>query len=358
MRQALALVFAGLTLLWAQALQAVEVKDLDKAQVKVSSRSNASLNQGMKAGLTQVLMKNSGGLAQLDEPLLKSRLAAPRALISQYGYTDVDGQLWLEMSFDHKQILALLRQSNQPIWAAQRPLTLMWMVDEQSEEQTILSDTLDSEFRDQLLEQAQQVGMPMLLPLMDLDDAMTVAANDVKGQFIDPVATASARYRSDFFAMASVQSSLDGVFYQLQLYPKNSNTQGFVRPVLNLQDQALDADAALAAMMSAISGYYVDRYAVVSTGESDTVSLSFAPIKDLTKLVELERYLSSLPSVKSLLMSNYQGEVAQFDVALFGQLAELEQQLSLDSRISPVEASDTPSDDLQPKQELNFWWQP
>lgn len=61
-------------------------------------------------------------------------------MIRQFGYDEIDGKLFLKVNFDHKRILALLRAAELPVWGKQRPLTLIWLVEEGNDERQIIND--------------------------------------------------------------------------------------------------------------------------------------------------------------------------------------------------------------------------
>ncbi len=335
--------------LWMPTAYAVQVRDLDKTSVSVNSRSQAELNAALKQGFQQIILKNSGSLEALKDPLISSRANAPRSLVRQFGYQDLNGQLMVNMSFDITQIEALLRQAQQPVWGAQRPLTLIWLLDEDEQGlQSIVADSSTSQASQELLSRSDTAGLPILLPLMDLDDSIAIGANDIKGQFADAVANASQRYQTDFFAMASVQSFAGGITYQLSLYPKQVSASGFVQSVLQIQQEASDKQQAIAQMMDAITAFYVSRYAVAGEASAGQVLLSFANVSQLASMVELEKYLQSLALTKGLTMNSMENGQITYRVDLFGSTQELQQQLSLDGRL---QQQDAPSN-LQPSFEL------
>ena len=52
--------------------------------------------------------------------------------------------------------------------------------------------------------QTQAMGLPVSLPLMDLDDNMAVTATDVWGRFADPVLKASQRYGAEMVVLGKL----------------------------------------------------------------------------------------------------------------------------------------------------------
>ncbi|ASJ96917.1 DUF2066 domain-containing protein [Shewanella marisflavi] len=312
---------------------AVEVAELDKSAVKVADRSQQEKNQALKQAMQDVVLKNTGNREALDAPLVQQAIAEPTAYIRQFGYQEREGQQYLQASFDHTKIINLLRQAQLPVWGKQRPLTLLWLAQENDGQRELLNDSSLSENRASIADFSQARGLPMMLPIMDLDDSMAISVNDVRGMFADQVAKASQRYHSDYFAMVSLDSTPDGQFsYNLTLYPASSE-QPLFNPLVTQTAQVADVDAALSAIFEAISQYYVERYAIADSGEANTTQVTFIDITDRQQLLDIESYLRQLSAVKSVSLTRLQGITAEFSLQLFGSEEDLYRLISLEPRI-------------------------
>ncbi|MFQ6372372.1 DUF2066 domain-containing protein [Shewanella sp. YIC-542] len=334
MRKILLQLMMGFGLLTASAANGVEVAQLDQAVVNVDSRTDAQRDAAIREALTSVLLKNSGARSVLNNAMIAECLSQASAMVSQFGYFSEQGQLKLRAQFDHDKIVRLLRAAGEPVWGRQRPLTVFWLAADIDNQPQIVADSVTSDIRQLFSHISEQRGMPLLFPLMDLDDLQTVNVNDVRGQFASPVAQASARYQADYFALASMQSSADGIYYQIALY--NSSTvpeQAFMRPLLSEQNTVASQHDAVAAMMLALSEYFVSRYAVADSGASQQTVVNFAGVNQ-QQLVEIEGFLKQLTAVKSFAIRQLQGNRVSYQLQLFGSVAELKNLLGLESRIS------------------------
>ncbi|WP_100143728.1 DUF2066 domain-containing protein [Shewanella carassii] len=317
--------------------QAVEVKRLDEATVAVESRTSAEKSKGLKKALEDVVLKNSGSRSALENPEIQAKLANVDTLVSQFGYLDTEEGLKLKASFDHGKIINMLREAGLPVWGKQRPLTLVWLSTDINNEKVILSDDSSAAERKAFANASMERGVPLMFPLMDLDDLMRVNVNDVRGLFADTVAGASGRYQADFFAMGSLEQNGSEFNYQLQLYPKTDVSQSLGQPLLSRRGQAASKDDAVAEMILSLSDYFVSRYAIADSGDVLQSKVRFTGINQMKQLVEIEAFLNQLSAVRGASLSTLQGDSATFSVQLFGSVEDLKNLLRLEPRLSLAE---------------------
>lgn len=316
-------------------VNAVEVRKLDEANVPVSSRAVAERDKALKNALEQVIIKNTGSARSLDNSVIQSQLNHPDALLSQYGYVEQNGQLLLTASFEHRRIVALLRQAQLPVWGTQRPLTLFWVAMPSEGDTIILSDSATLAERKQFSDFSDARGIPVLLPILDLDELMGINPNDIKGMFADIVASVSGRYQADFLALVAIDTAANQVKYRLNLYTK-ATIDSLTPPLFSFNGTAENSTQAVQAMMAALGEYYFTKYAIADTGTQLGASVTFVNIQKMAQLVEVEKYLKQLSAIKNATLTHIQGQTATFSLDLFGSETDLERLLSLEPRISVV----------------------
>uniref|UniRef100_Q0HW60 DUF2066 domain-containing protein n=1 Tax=Shewanella sp. (strain MR-7) TaxID=60481 RepID=Q0HW60_SHESR len=315
-------------------LQAVEVSKLDEADVPVTSRSVPERNKALKAALEKVIIKNTGTARSLDNGVIQLQLANPDALLSQYGYVEQNGQLLLKANFEHRRIITLLRQAQLPVWGIQRPLTLFWVAMPSEGDTILLGDSSTLDERQAFNTFSDERGIPVLLPILDLDELMGINPNDVKGMFADIVSSVSGRYQADFLALVAIEPAGNQVRYRLNLYTKA--TIDSLTPLFSFNGTAENSAQAITAMMAALGDYYFTKYAIADSGEQVGASVTFVNIDKMAQLVEVEKYLKQLSAVKNATLSRIQGNTATFSLDLFGSQTDFERLLSLEPRISVV----------------------
>lgn len=326
--------------LFCQPISAVEIGQLDEATIAVQSRSSAEKSDALKQALASVFVKNSGSPSVVMHPTVKEKIDSPEVLLIQYGYVMVDDQLSLKASFDHQRVINTLRQADLPVWGAQRPLTLVWLTYNKEADIQILSDSSNDELRANLMQDANNKGIPLMLPVMDLDDVMAISVTDIKGMFIDVISNASNRYDSDYFAVADIGLTGNSASYQLALYDKKI-TSGIREPLVLHRGDAIDAQEAAKQMVSLLADYHISQYAIASTGDSAEVNVSFVGINTMQKLVDLEKYLKQLSAVKGVVLSQYQQDTATYHLSLFSGIEDLQRLLDIDNRLSRIDSMGT-----------------
>ncbi|MCU8070376.1 DUF2066 domain-containing protein [Shewanella sp. SM32] len=316
-------------------VNAVEVSKLDEANVPVSSRAVAERDKALKSALEQVIIKNTGTARSLDNSLIQSQLSNPDTLLSQYGYIEQNGQLLLTASFEHRRIVALLRQAQLPVWGTQRPLTLFWVAMPGDGDTMILGDSSALAERKIFSDFSYARGIPVLLPILDLDELMGINPNDIKGMFADIVASVSGRYQADFLALVAIDAAGNQVRYRLNLYTK-ATIDSLTPPLFSYNGIAENSTQAITAMMAALGEYYFTKYAIADTGTQLGASVTFVNIQKMAQLVEVEKYLKQLSAIKNATLTHIQGNTVTLSLDLFGSETDLQRLLSLEPRISVV----------------------
>ena len=333
-------------------VQAAEVSKLEEADIAVSSRANDVKNNALKEALAAVFLKNSGSPSVVLNPLIKAQINDPEVILTQYGYFEQNGELMLKASFDHQRVVAKLREAGLPVWGSQRPLTLMWLTVDENAEPSILADASLSDIRDDLNQESANKGIPIMLPIMDLDDVMGVTVNDVRGGFTDVVFVASARYQSDYFAIANIENLGNRVMFSIKLFNK-TRTNGVLQPLVAQQGEATDNQQAVKRMMSILADYHISQYAIASTGSNVATEVSFSGLNTMSQMVNIEAYLRQLSAIKSIRLHSFKGSTATFNLELYSNVDDLQRLLDIDSRLSKLDTMGSVDSFYQQKSEAS-----
>ena len=113
-----------------------------------------------------------------------------------------------------------------PVWGPERPLTLLWVaVDDGVGGRALLGANETTELgapttpqmtallttvREEIVAAADERGLPIAWPLLDLEDLNAVTFTDVWGGFEDRIVAASTRYRADAVLIGRVRPGLAG----------------------------------------------------------------------------------------------------------------------------------------------------
>jgi hypothetical protein len=185
---------------------ASEVPDLFETEVAVKSQLPQERKTAIHDGLLTVLIKATGNSEIALAPGVAQLIDRSQQLVQQYRYrveqlpnpggTTPLEQLWLWLRYDEVAIVQALQQLGIPTWARTRPGTLVWLALEAGGRRRLV-DEQDNELRSLLNREAARRGVPLVLPLMDLEDQRHIKVSDVWGNFQDNIAVASSRYDAD-----------------------------------------------------------------------------------------------------------------------------------------------------------------
>jgi hypothetical protein len=159
---------------------AVIVENLYRAEVKVEDHSVPALQRASREGLAQVLVKVSGGRSVLDNGQVKSALVDNRRYLQRYQYLRVeDGSLNLQMHYDPQLVTTLLKDAQQPLWTANRPPMLVWLVVDEASGRRYATADSHPQLIAELMVAFNRRGVPAVFPLYDLEDARSVSIHDL-----------------------------------------------------------------------------------------------------------------------------------------------------------------------------------
>ena len=178
------------------AVHAETVSDLYTATVPVAQRSDAALAEAATEAMSQVMIKLSGSDAVLSYPGVQAALPGARALVQQYAYEGGQGAepLQARIAFDAAAMSRVITDAGAPLWTANRPATLAWIVLEDAGGRRFLTPDTDPELAAALLAAFNQRGVPLKFPLFDLTDATAVSTEEVWRFDSVVLQSASARY--------------------------------------------------------------------------------------------------------------------------------------------------------------------
>ena len=169
----------------------------------------------------ELLIRLTGQLDAPNNPALVDLVRDAGRYVVQRGNPDRENLL---IVFDSLGLQETLTVRNQPVWGEERPLTLLWVaIDGGPGERGILaaspspvssSDAVESAaaaLREELLAAANQRGLPISLPLMDVQDLDAVDFIDIWGMFSERVDQASVRYGPDAVLSGRIRLGEGGI---------------------------------------------------------------------------------------------------------------------------------------------------
>ena len=133
-----------------------------------------------KSALTQVLRKVSGNPSVDSVTSLADIYQRPKKIVQAFTHQQAIGpsgktENILEIIFNARAIYAALQTAKQNIWPpSDRPKVLLIINSKNDKNYITVSSDTDSDLKNNLTWQAKILGLPILLPMLDLDDTQTI----------------------------------------------------------------------------------------------------------------------------------------------------------------------------------------
>ena len=312
---------------------AIEIDDLYIAEVLVNDESSAQLRSGSRAGLLQVLVRVSGNIRVEEEPLVKSAMRRPSDFYYQYSYESSDRKLLIDgeyvpakllrLHFEPSAVARLLRDANLPVWGSNRPGVLFWVVDSEDTARRILNESDTGEFVSGLVSQSDLRGLPVLFPLLDLEDTAQISAAEVWGAFLDRIELASERYGSDALVTARIQEET-GSWYANWSYLLGDEWRSVESVAVSASDLARE-------LIDLITDALAERYALDSY--TATVALTIEGVSSLEEYAAVSDYLEKLTPVLNSSIVALNNDLVWFELKIEGKAAQLIEIIELDERL-------------------------
>lgn len=329
-----ALILLVILSLFASPSWAVEVTDLYESEVLVSGQGRTERHQAVRMALVEVLIKVSGNGQVALLPGIPDLLGRSLQFLQQYRYRTekigkakvdtTDPQQWLWMRFNQAGLDRALREIKVPIWGRTRPSTLLWLVVEQGGRRSLIGGSDESELLASITGQARRRGIPLVLPLLDLQDQQRIKATDVWINFQDNILNASARYPSEAILVGRLLELGDGRW------------QG--RWSLNLGGQLYDwshtglLETALTYGIEGAASTLAARFVHVPDGKSGELRILVKDIRNLADFARSERDLRALNGVTKVHAGQIDGDSILFVVKTRGDRQSLLEAVRLSSR--------------------------
>lgn len=345
-------------------LFAARIQGLYAAEVPVAGQETEQRNQAIIQAFQEVLIKVTGSRGVVRHPELVSEIAEAPRYVQQYRYrlkpvasqpvevveepapapeesptpvaeepeavTPAEPEKMLRVRFDEGAVNRLLRQHGLPVWGETRPATLLWLTAEQERRRRMLLPDAEGATFEAVMQVADQRGVPLLLPLMDLEDQARLHISDIWGGFADNIREASERYGPDAIITGRlVQFGPDLWRASWTLYLDDDSL------IWDSEGDSLE----MAAEAGAQTGIdmLASHFAPVSGGSGlGRLLLRVSGVGDLTAYARVSRYLREQAGVERLDLVYTEPDALVYDVQIRGGREALEQGIALSGTLLPV----------------------
>ena len=306
--------------------RALEVEGLYSHAVAVDQ----SQNDEMSRALAGVLVKVSGRREVLSDPVIRKALAQPESYVQKFGFQSPSGSgrpQYFQADFNEQAINDLLRSAGQAIWGATRSSTIVWLALDSGRGRAIVGSS--GNLAAALTRGFHNRGVPVLLPLLDVDDVSAISAVDLWGGFHDKIRKASRRYGSESILTGRLTRSGDLYSGRLSLLFRDNVAK---TSAVNGLDAAGVARLAADMAGSTLSAHY----AIDASQNSGNVVLQVENIVSLEAYAALGSYLEQITAVREVSVRKVGANSVELVLAVDGSQQQLVEALALEGRLVPV----------------------
>ncbi len=342
-------VIAGL-LFASQARSSVEI-DLYRIEQAAQTQSAAERQKLVRRSLAALYVRLTGEEDALRRyPSLRTSLDQASRFVSSFNYVDVDvpheragsrgtqRMTYLQLVFDGRAVNRLLAEAGAPLWGAVRPQVLVWLVEQDAGERLIVSPENRPLRSDQLERMARRRGVPLLQPLLDLEERTRIDAQALWERDWVAISQASRRYRPAAILVGklgrgSTANSLDSGgasgrwLGQWQLLYQGET--------LSSSYQGEDLDAFFSRGLALAASRFASQYAVAGQGAANQVRrlIRVSGVQSQRDYVALSALLGQAQGLSAVQLQRVEGDQCWFSFESTADRRQLNALLTLDARL-------------------------
>jgi len=235
----------------------------------------------------------------------------------------------LHILFDKASVERLLESHQVPIWGRLRPTLVVWLaVDDGGRRYTVAPDNA-GRLNQILAEISVRRGLPIILPLMDLEEQAQISFSDIWGDFADAIRAASGRYRAgaELVGRAYRQDGKWSLRWSLYSESLADHWSG--------EEVSLDTSVAVALEQAA--DRLGDLYArSADQAEDKRVEMQVRDVDSIGGYARLLSYLESLELISGVIVTEVRSDEVTFSLRLKSEPRFLSRAIEFDDTLAPV----------------------
>lgn len=334
------------------AASAEQLNGLYEVVVPVESQSNSDLRKATASGLGVVFVRVSGRTDAAVHEEIQLALKNAKVYLKQYSYKrernteDGSEQLTLMLEFEQEQVDKQLRVAGLPLWSNNRPSILMWLVVDDSDGRRIVGEESSPEGVAAIVLHAERRGLPVDLPLLDLEDNIAISADKLWSLNSEEVHKASKRYQSDTLLIGKASQLSSGLWLGAWRF-------SFEGQSIEFEVEARDIDAFVSLAIDRVAELLAKQYAIAPVSiAQDGILMRLGGIRNFSDYAQAVSYLESLAAIRHANVVTIDGEEIILRLVAEGQLEQLELAIARDELLLPAQLDLLAEDGVL----LNYLW--
>ena len=311
--------------------KAIEVLDLYESTLYIDDKTRASRVEASKAALTNVIKKLTGKSEANSHPLIRQAMRSISDYMLKYEYLETrEGDLQIKVKFEAQKVEELVRDSNLPLWGNRRPKIAIWLAIEDGFRRDFVTQESYPQLERLIYDTAQDWGVPIVVPLMDLEDRSKVGIAEVWGNFSEPVEIASMRYQAERVITARMFKPEASDFWQLEWRYTDAE-------LFESNQLVGDKQQVLIQMVNNFSDALVKQFAIDpnKTYASASSVLTVDKLTDFVTIEQARRQLISISTVVEVDVIERTNDAVKFLVEHTSDVTDLVKAIKLEQSFTP-----------------------
>ena len=299
--------------------EAVTVEDLFTVELPVADQTTSLRLESFSQAFRQVIVKVSGSDEALRSPAFERPIESSARYVKQFRYINRSlpedeepdvGRLYLRIDFNQQLIESLLREHNFPVWGRERPSSLLVISYDVNENIKLVSQDSTPGLVEALDQAASTHAVPVLFPLLDLEDIALVNISDVVSREFGKIQTMAVRYAPDALLVGQV------------LGRSGQGWRGdwevrFADQIFKWKFEAPSKQQVIDQVIRHLAKILALEYALEDHRRAEqTLLLSVSALGGIDNLIKVQKYLKSLNVVETVHVAMINGDVITYRLRL------------------------------------------
>ncbi len=318
--------------------------DLFTADALVVNQTTEVRQQAAANGLATVLVRLSGSQDVLSHPEIRNALANASRYLYEFSYQSTDQTLTIAgaarpatrllMRFSATPLEQLLQAAQLPVWSSSRPDMLVWTAIDGDKKAYVAAD---SSMGLALKVAAQGRGLPITMPVLDLQDRSALSLTRLWAMDEGSVRVASRRYDTDAVLagrFSEDRSQWTGNFMLLyQGKTRYLTASGNSQPVVANE------------IINQVTDFFASLFSVTTGSQigAEPVLVQVNNITDFAAYIAVLNYLEKLPLVQTVILSSANRENLRVKVQLNTDIPRFLNAMELDRKLKRLNENSTSS---------------
>ncbi|MBE0367526.1 DUF2066 domain-containing protein [Pseudoalteromonas aurantia] len=311
---------------------AIEVTDLYQSTLAVSDKTRATRVKASQQALMNVIKKLTGRYETVDHPSITRAKRSISDYMLKYEYLnldDDDDELKIRIKFEANKVEDLVRTAQLPFWGNRRPMIAIWLAIEDDLQRDFVTQERYPQLGRLIYDTAAEWGVPVVVPLLDLQDRASVGIAEVWGNFSDPVEQASIRYNAERVITARMFKQPHSSRWQLEWRYTDAE-------LFESNQLVGDKQQVLIQMINDLSSVLVANYVIDPAVSYATTSTIFTidKLESFTHIERAKRQLKSISTVADVDIIYRSKDKVKFEVEHTSSLEDLIKAIKLEQAFS------------------------